>query len=191
MSILEQPALDEAKLHEFLMKMVSDLGAAANAALVITGDRLGLYRALAEHGPATPQELARRTGTSERYLREWLATQAASGYVEYSPADGTFRMTPEQRMALADEESPELVVSLATQRAVVYYVRDPGRGFRPESMTHAAIGRPGDDPLAHIAERIERGLRPGGFGLLIVRQIVDEVLFSEAGNEVVLIKHLV
>lgn len=109
MSILEQPVLDEAKLHEFLMKMVSDLGAAANAALVITGDRLGLYRALAEHGPVTPQELARRTGTSERYLREWLATQAASGYVEYSPADGTFRMTPEQRLALADEGSPCLM----------------------------------------------------------------------------------
>jgi anti-sigma regulatory factor (Ser/Thr protein kinase)/CheY-like chemotaxis protein len=89
-----------------------------------------------------------------------------------------------------DPDKAVEVSAVRTQRAVVYYVRDPGRGFRPESVTHAAIGRPGDDPLAHVEERIERGLRPGGFGLLIVRQIVDEVLFSEAGNEVVLIKHL-
>ncbi|HMB70834.1 MAG TPA: class I SAM-dependent methyltransferase [bacterium] len=109
MSILEQPALDENKLHDFLVKVVSDLGAAANAALVVTGDRLGLYRALAQHGPLTSEELARRTETAERYVREWLATQAASGYVQYSPADRTFWMTPEQQMALANEDSPVLM----------------------------------------------------------------------------------
>ena len=90
-----------------------------------------------------------------------------------------------------DPDKAVEVSAVRTQRAVVYYVRDPGRGFRPESMAHAAVGHPGDDPTAHLEARLEMGLRPGGFGLLIVRQIVDEILYSEAGNEVLLIKHLV
>lgn len=89
-----------------------------------------------------------------------------------------------------DPDKAVEVSAVRTQRALVFYVRDPGRGFRPESMAHAAVGHPGDEPLAHLDVRAEQGLRPGGFGLLIVRQIVDEVLFSEAGNEVLLIKHL-
>jgi anti-sigma regulatory factor (Ser/Thr protein kinase)/CheY-like chemotaxis protein len=86
-----------------------------------------------------------------------------------------------------DPDKAVEVSAIRTKRTLVYYVRDPGRGFRPDALTHAA--RP-DDPAAHIADRATEGVRPGGFGLLLVSQIVDEVLFSEAGNEVLLIKHL-
>src|SRR6185312_13634115 len=87
-------------------KMVGDMGAALNASLVLLGDKLGLYRMLAAKGPMSSAELAKATGTTERYVREWLAAQAASGYVEYDAKAGTFSMQPEQAMALADEESP-------------------------------------------------------------------------------------
>jgi anti-sigma regulatory factor (Ser/Thr protein kinase) len=81
------------------------------------------------------------------------------------------------------------VAAVRTQRTVVYYVRDPGSGFQAGGLGHAAAG--GDvDPLAHDAARAAQGLRPGGFGLLIVKNVVDEVIFSESGNEVLLIKHL-
>jgi ubiquinone/menaquinone biosynthesis C-methylase UbiE len=85
--------------------MVNELGAAANAALLLIGDKLGLFRALAS-GALTPAELAHRTGTHERYVREWLASQAASGFVIYDPSAGTFTLSPEQAAVFADEESP-------------------------------------------------------------------------------------
>jgi len=81
------------------------------------------------------------------------------------------------------------VAAVRTKRTVVYYVRDPGSGFQAGGLGHAAVD--GDvDPLAHDAARAAQGLRPGGFGLLIVKNVVDEVIFSENGNEVLLIKHL-
>ena len=98
--------LNEEKLHQFLGKMVSEMGAAVGAALVVTGDRLGLYKALASDGPVNSSELARRTGTAERYVREWLAAQAAAGYVEYDATSDTFSMSPEQIAVFADEDSP-------------------------------------------------------------------------------------
>jgi anti-sigma regulatory factor (Ser/Thr protein kinase) len=81
------------------------------------------------------------------------------------------------------------VTAVRTQRAIVYYVKDPGSGFSPEALPHAAVSNPPDDPLAHTAKRAELGLRPGGFGLLIARRVVDELLHSEKANEVLLIKH--
>jgi SAM-dependent methyltransferase len=104
-----QRPLDEAKLHDLLGMMVSDLGACVNGALVLTGDKLGLYRALAEGGPQTSAELAERTGISERYAREWLSSQAASDYIEYSAAEGRFWMSAEQKLALVDEDGPCLM----------------------------------------------------------------------------------
>ncbi len=98
--------LNEAKLHEFMGKMVGDMGAAISTALVLTGDRLGLYKALAEFGPLTSYQLAERTGTAERYVREWLAAQAASGYIEHHPETNRFSMTPEQAAVFADEDTP-------------------------------------------------------------------------------------
>jgi ubiquinone/menaquinone biosynthesis C-methylase UbiE len=98
--------MNEEKLHAFLGKMVQDLGAAASASLVLIGDKLGLYKTLSGQGPMTPQELADRTKTAERYIREWLAAQAASGYIEYDSESGKFSMTPEQVAVFADEDSP-------------------------------------------------------------------------------------
>src|SRR3954466_11484102 len=97
---------DPAKLDAFMGKMLGDMGAAASAALVLIGDKLGLYKALAQIGPATPKALADKTETAERYVREWLAAQAASGYVQYLAENGTHAMTPEQATALAGESSP-------------------------------------------------------------------------------------
>lgn len=98
--------MNEEKLQELMGKMVTEMGAAVIGVHVILGDRLGLYRALAADGGLTSEELAERTGTGERYVREWLAGQAASGYVEYDAGAGTFGMTPEQAAVFADEDSP-------------------------------------------------------------------------------------
>ena len=112
--------MNEAKLHEIVGKVVGDLGAAANGALVITGDRLGLYRTLAGNGPLTAEELAEQTGTHERYVREWLSAQAASGYVEYEPSVERFYMTPEQSMLFTNEDSPFLMTGGFYSLAAVY-----------------------------------------------------------------------
>jgi SAM-dependent methyltransferase len=105
---LERPpaAVDPERLDAFMGKMVGDMGAAISAALVVLGDHLGIYRTLAAHGPATPAELAEAAGLNERLIREWLAAQAASGYIDYRAADGRFLLSPEQAMVFADEDSP-------------------------------------------------------------------------------------
>jgi SAM-dependent methyltransferase len=97
--------IDEAKLEQFLGQIVSDLGATFNAVLVQIGDELGLYRAMADAGPLSSSELAEATDTEERYVREWLAAQAAGGYVEYDPESGRYTLPPEQAAALADPDS--------------------------------------------------------------------------------------
>jgi SAM-dependent methyltransferase len=102
-------AIDEGRLNAFMGKVVDELGAAASAILVHLGDRLGLYRALAERGPLTAAGLAQCTGTNERYVREWLANQAAGGYVAFDPAAGTYALPPEQALALATDDSPASV----------------------------------------------------------------------------------
>lgn len=98
--------LDMTKLEPLLGMMVNEMGAAANAALVVTGDKLGLYRAMAASGPLTPVGLAERTDTHERYVREWLSAQAASGFVSFDAQTGAFSLSPEQAAVLADDESP-------------------------------------------------------------------------------------
>lgn len=101
--------LDERKLDEFMGRAVGDIGAAMSAALVLIGDELGLYKAMMAAGPLTPGELARRTETAERYVREWLNNQAAGGYVAYDAATGRYTLPPEQAAALADETSPAFI----------------------------------------------------------------------------------
>jgi SAM-dependent methyltransferase len=98
-------AINEQKLHAFLGKAVGDLGAALSAVLISLGDELGLYRELAK-GPLTSTELATRTGTNERYIREWLANQAAGGYVEYDTTQEKYFLNDEQRLCLADPHGP-------------------------------------------------------------------------------------
>jgi len=98
--------IDEGKLHTFIGQMLGDLGGASSVAMVRMGDRLGLYKALHEGGPVTSAALASRVKLDERYLREWLSHQAASGYLAYDPMVGTFALTPEQAMVFAIEDSP-------------------------------------------------------------------------------------
>ncbi len=105
----EARQIDQGKLEAFLGKVVTDFGAALSSSLVYIGQKLGLYKALAEAGPSTPAELAARTDTQERYVREWLVNQASGGYVEYDPQTARFSLSPEQAAALADEESPAFV----------------------------------------------------------------------------------
>ena len=97
--------LDMTKLEPLLGTLVNELGAAANASLVLTGEKLGLWQALADSEPLSSDELAKKTGTHERYVREWLASQAASGFVTYDDSTGKFTLTPEQAAIFADEDS--------------------------------------------------------------------------------------
>ena len=109
MTTISPPAIDEERLNALLGQAVVEIGATAGAALIVIGDRLGLYRALAEHGPLSSAELAERTGTAERYVREWLNAQAASGWVDYDAAAERYRMSPEQALMFADPRSPAFV----------------------------------------------------------------------------------
>ncbi len=127
-------AINEDKMNEFLGKVVGDFGAALSSSLVYIGQKLGLYKALAADGPATPAELAQKTSTNERYIREWLLNQAASGYVDYDAESGRYSLSPEQTVALTDETSPFFV----------------GGGFYViKAMTHAV-------------SRIENAFKNGG-----------------------------
>src|SRR5688572_2016401 len=121
MTASQPTRVDQAKMNAFMGKMVVDMSAAMGGALVLIGDKLGLYKALAEGGPATSDELAKRSRTAERYVREWLAAQAASGYVEYEAETRRFSMTPEQAMALAMEASPVYVAGAFELIAAAYF----------------------------------------------------------------------
>ena len=149
-------AFDEEKLHGFVGKMLGDIGATVSGALVIIGDRLGLYRALAQHGPQTSAELAAATSTDERYVREWLANQAASGYLEYDPATGKFTLPPEHAPVLADESSPVLMCGLY-QIAQTMYADEPK--IADAFKTGAGLGWHEHDPRLFSAT--ERFFRPG------------------------------
>jgi 2-polyprenyl-3-methyl-5-hydroxy-6-metoxy-1,4-benzoquinol methylase len=98
--------IDEARLNAFMEKAIADMGGGFTTALILIGDKLGLYTAMAGAGPMTSTELAGKTGTAERCVREWLAAQAASGYVTFDAATRTYALPPEQALALAVEDSP-------------------------------------------------------------------------------------
>ena len=106
MTTIETKSIDGARLEAFVGQAVADMGAAISGLLLHIGDRLGLYKAMAGAGPISSSTLAARTGTAERYVREWLGNQAAGGYVTYNPADRTFELPAEQAMVVADEDSP-------------------------------------------------------------------------------------
>jgi len=108
MSTTETP-LDQAKLDAFVGRFLGDLGTAMHLPTVLVGDRLGLYQAMADGEPVTPAALAERTGTAERYVKEWLAAQAAAGYVDYDAADGSFRLPPEHAALLIDQGAPVFI----------------------------------------------------------------------------------
>lgn len=98
--------VDPTRLEAFVGQAVVDMGAAISGLMLHLGDRLGLYKAMADAGPLTSDDLAERTGTRERYVREWLGNQAAGGYVVYRPDDATFELPAEQAMVVANENSP-------------------------------------------------------------------------------------
>jgi SAM-dependent methyltransferase len=151
-----EPAIDEEKLMAFVLGAVEEVGATVNTALVVMGDRLGLYRALAGAGPTSPEELADRCGVSARYVREWLNAQAAGGYVSYDAESGRYTLPAEQAAALTDEDSPAYLpgffqIALGTVRdapAVIEAART-GAGLGWHEHTH------------DVHEGCERFFRPG------------------------------
>ena len=115
-------AIDQDKLNDFLGKFVADFGATFHAGMVVIGEKLGLYKALAKK-PMTPKELAAATSTDERYVREWLSSQAAGGYVSYNPLTRAFSLSEEQAFTLAEEGGPAYLpgafeLALAALKAV-------------------------------------------------------------------------
>jgi 2-polyprenyl-3-methyl-5-hydroxy-6-metoxy-1,4-benzoquinol methylase len=155
-------AVDEGKLNDFMGRFVGDLGATLSAPLVLIGDRLGLYKGLADGGPQTAAELAARTGTDERYILEWLSNQAAGGYVEYDAGDDTFYVTEEQAFCLADQTSPAyLPGGMQVALSVCLDIENTERAFR----TGASIGWHEHDH--NLFEGTERFFRPGYVGNLV------------------------
>jgi 2-polyprenyl-3-methyl-5-hydroxy-6-metoxy-1,4-benzoquinol methylase len=148
--------IDEARLDEFMGRFVQDFGAGASIPLVLIGDKLGLYKAMADGEPVTPAELAERTGCHERYIREWLSQQAASGYVEYDPDAATFRLPPEQGRARAQADSPVFIPG-AFQLLAAIVKDEPHITERFRS----GDGMPWSDHDHDLFEGTERFFRPG------------------------------
>src|SRR3954452_25003536 len=154
--------IDQSRLEQFMGRFVQDMGAAATAPLVVLGDKLGLYKAMADGEPITPGELAERTDCRERYVREWLCQQAASGYVEYDPAGATFRLPPEQALALAHDDSPafipgafQLVAAIVKDEPHIAERFRSGEGFGWHEHDH------------DLFEGTERFFRPGYLANLV------------------------
>jgi len=149
-------ALDEKLLQAFVGKAVGDMGAALSAALIVIGDRLGLYRAMAGAGHLTPQALAERTGTTERYVREWLNAQAAAGYVMFDAKTGRYFLSEEQAVALTQDDHPACVVGgfigMTAAMKAAPKVRDAFLGGH-------GVGWHEHDP--DLFEGTERFFRPG------------------------------
>jgi SAM-dependent methyltransferase len=157
MSITQETrALDPDKLMAFVFRAVGEVGATLNTALVVMGDKLGLYRALAGSGPLTPSELAERTGVAERYVREWLNAQAAGEFVDYDPDSGRYALPPEQAVALTDESSPAYLPGFF-QIALGSVIDSPR--VMEASKTGAGIGW--HDHVNDVYEGCERFFRPG------------------------------
>jgi len=185
MSTATVPALDMDKLHAFVGQFVTDLGAAVHAGMVVIGEKLGLYKALAGE-PMTPAQLAAKTKTDERYVREWLASQAAGGYVTYDDKTDTFRLNAEQAFSLANEESPaylpgafELALGslAAVPRITESFRTGAGMGWHEheDGVFHGCekFFRPGYaanlvsswiPALSRVKEKLERGARVADVG---------------------------
>jgi 2-polyprenyl-3-methyl-5-hydroxy-6-metoxy-1,4-benzoquinol methylase len=178
--------VDETALNNLLGKMVGDLGVAMGAALVILGDKLGLYKAMAGSGPLTSAELAAKTATDERYVREWLAQQAAAGYLQYDASAGRYLMTPEQELVFAAEggpafmmgafeivgamirDEPKITEAFKTQRGVGWHEHDVAlfsgteRFFRPGYGAH--LLSEWLPALEGVKAKLERGAKVADVG---------------------------
>lgn len=182
----QAPAINEDRMNEFMGRALGDFGAAMSAQLVYLGDKLGLYAGLAELGSATAPELAQKTNTVERYVREWLINQAAGGYVTYDPTTGQYSLTPEQLVGLVDSDSPFNVIGMfygakALTRAgdrIEKVFRDGGGMLWGEHDPDLFIGteklfRPGYTAnlvaswipaLTGVSEKLEKGARVTDIG---------------------------
>jgi SAM-dependent methyltransferase len=149
-------AVDQEKLNQFLGKFVQDFGATLHAPTVLIGEQLGLYKAMAKSGELTPSELAAKTGTAERYIREWLASQAASGYVTFSPKTRKYSLSPEQAFALTDENSPAYIPGAFYVAAAV--MKDQPK-FVQAFKTGKGVGWHEHDPDLFLGT--EKFFRPG------------------------------
>jgi SAM-dependent methyltransferase len=156
MTTTEIPAIDEAKLEAFVGQAVVDMGAAISGLLLHIGDRLGLYKAMAGAGPLTSSTLAQRTGTTERYVREWLGNQAAGGYVAYNPADSTYELPAEHAMVVANEDSPVFLGGAFETIASCYADHDK---FVDAFRTGAGVGWHEHDD--RLFSGVVRFFRPG------------------------------
>ena len=156
MTTTEVAMIDEAKLEAFVGQAVVDMGAAISGLMLHLGDRLGLYRAMAGAGPITSATLAERTGTSERYVREWLGNQAAGGYVVYRPADATYELPAEQAMVVAHDDSPVFLAGAFETIASCYADHDQ---FADAFRTGAGIDWHAHDD--RLFTGINRMFRPG------------------------------
>src|SRR5215831_19166768 len=155
-AMITQSRVDEEKLQAFLGKVVSDTAAALSAPLVLMGDRLGLYQAMASEGPVTSQKLATRTGLHERYVREWLLNQTASGYIEYDPTRARYTLPPEHALALTDTTSPAYIGGLFSMVEAGLKVQERiARAFR------TGEGLAWGDQAPELFPAIERIFRPG------------------------------
>ncbi len=173
---------DQEKLHALLGRIVGDLGAAMNAALTIVGDQLGLYKALAASDCCTPEELAEKTGTQPRYVREWLCAQAAGGYVNYTPSSAKFSLSAEQAAALADESSPAFVpggfqVAEAVMHAIPRAIENFKTGAGMAWGDHASC-------LFHGTERFFRASYLGNLTAAWLPALDGVVAKLEAGGKV-------
>ena len=149
------------QLNEFVGRFVGDLGATIAAGSVVLGDRLGLYRALAAGGPATSDELAKRTDTEPRYVAEWLRGQAAGGYVDYDPAADSYSLNEEQAFALTDPDGPVYLPGAFRSRWVPY---GQGRGSKERSeRVRVRLARAG----RRVFDGCERFFRPGYLANLV------------------------
>jgi SAM-dependent methyltransferase len=178
--------IDQIRVEQFAGQIVNEAGAALNAALVAIGDRLGLYRAMADGRPVSPDELAAATDTHERYVREWLAAQAASGFVEYDPDTRRYALPPEHAFVLADESSPvalsglfQATVAAVESRSQVTERFRTGRGLAWHEHDHdlfhgverlfggtyrSQLVSAWLPALDGVVERLERGIRVADVG---------------------------
>src|SRR5436190_10193236 len=148
--------VDDAKLHQFMGQMLSDLGGAASVALVRIGDALGLYKALHERGPMTVDELAAAAGVNQRYLREWLSHQAASTYLSYDPPTQKFTLPPEQAMVFAIEDSPVYMMGAFDLMTWMTESKDQVQAVFP-----TGAGVPWSDHTSCFFCAVARFFRPG------------------------------
>lgn len=178
--------MDQAKLEAFTHQALGDVSGALTASLTVLGDKLGLYKEMAAAGPLTPAELAVRTGTQERSIREWLAAQAAAAYVDYDSATGRYTLPPEHAVVLTQEDSPACVIgafhsmmaatraepkvteAFRTGKGVGWHEHDPGlfvgveRFFRPgynANLVSAWL-----PALDGVKEKLEKGAKVADVG---------------------------